>query len=34
MRLLGERNWYRPGWLGWLPRVEIEASGRDRPGPS
>jgi putative drug exporter of the RND superfamily len=28
MRLLGERNWYLPPWLGWLPRVEIEASGR------
>jgi putative drug exporter of the RND superfamily len=24
MRLLGERNWYLPGWLEWLPRVEIE----------
>ena len=20
MKLLGERNWYLPGWLGWLPR--------------
>jgi putative drug exporter of the RND superfamily len=24
MRLLGERNWYLPPWLEWLPRVEIE----------
>jgi uncharacterized membrane protein YdfJ with MMPL/SSD domain len=24
MRLLDERNWYLPGWLEWLPRVEIE----------
>ena len=24
MRLLGERNWYLPAWLDWLPRVEIE----------
>ena len=24
MRLLGERNWYLPRWLDWLPRVEIE----------
>jgi RND superfamily putative drug exporter len=24
MRLLGERNWYLPAWLEWLPRVEIE----------
>jgi RND superfamily putative drug exporter len=25
MKLLGERNWYLPGWLQWLPRFE---SGR------
>jgi uncharacterized membrane protein YdfJ with MMPL/SSD domain len=25
MKLLGERNWYLPGWLHWLPRLE--------PGP-
>jgi RND superfamily putative drug exporter len=24
MRLLGERNWYLPAWLEWLPHVEIE----------
>jgi uncharacterized membrane protein YdfJ with MMPL/SSD domain len=24
MKLLGERNWYLPGWLQWLPRVEPE----------
>jgi RND superfamily putative drug exporter len=28
MRLLGERNWYLPSWLEWLPRVEIEAPDR------
>ncbi|MGZ4296264.1 MAG: hypothetical protein ACXVE4_04105 [Solirubrobacteraceae bacterium] len=22
MRLLGERNWYLPRWLQWLPRLE------------
>ena len=22
MKLLGERNWYLPGWLQWLPRPE------------
>jgi RND superfamily putative drug exporter len=22
MKLLGRWNWYLPGWLGWLPRVE------------
>jgi uncharacterized membrane protein YdfJ with MMPL/SSD domain len=21
MALLGERNWYRPRWLAWLPRI-------------
>ena len=25
MRLLGEWNWYLPRWLGWLPRVTLEA---------
>jgi putative drug exporter of the RND superfamily len=26
MRLLGERNWYLPRWLQWLPNVQIEAA--------
>jgi RND superfamily putative drug exporter len=30
MKLLGDRNWYLPSWLGWLPRVghepEVEAA--------
>ena len=24
MKLLGERNWYLPAWLEWLPRLEHE----------
>jgi RND superfamily putative drug exporter len=24
MKLLGERNWYLPRWLEWLPRVGLE----------
>jgi RND superfamily putative drug exporter len=24
MRLLGERNWYLPQWLQWLPNVQVE----------
>jgi uncharacterized membrane protein YdfJ with MMPL/SSD domain len=24
MTLLGERNWYLPRWLDWLPHVEVE----------
>ena len=31
MRLLGDRNWYLPRWLQWLPRVGIEGP-RSRPG--
>ena len=27
MKLLGERNWYLPAWLEWLPRLEVEAAG-------
>jgi putative drug exporter of the RND superfamily len=30
MRLLGDRNWYLPGWLGWLPKLTVEAP---RPAP-
>jgi RND superfamily putative drug exporter len=25
MSLLGQRNWYLPRWLDWLPHVEVEA---------
>jgi RND superfamily putative drug exporter len=32
MRLLGEWNWWLPGWLGWLPHVTIEGEA-DEPGP-
>jgi RND superfamily putative drug exporter len=28
MKLLGERNWYLPAWLGWLPRIEVEREAR------
>jgi RND superfamily putative drug exporter len=26
MKLLGDRNWYLPRWLGWLPDVRIEGA--------
>jgi len=35
MALLGERNWYLPRWLTWLPRLGLEplhTSRRPRPG--
>jgi RND superfamily putative drug exporter len=25
MTLLGDRNWYLPRWLSWLPQVSLEA---------
>jgi len=31
MKLLGERNWYLPGWLQWLPRLEQERAVRFEP---
>ena len=24
MKLLGERNWYLPSWLNWIPEVHVE----------
>jgi uncharacterized membrane protein YdfJ with MMPL/SSD domain len=32
MKMLGEWNWYLPRWLGWLPRVRLEAR-RTEPAP-
>jgi len=29
MKLLGERNWYLPGWLAWLPRASLEGETRE-----
>jgi RND superfamily putative drug exporter len=38
MQMLGEWNWYLPSWLGWLPRISIEAprdvAGARRPLPA
>jgi uncharacterized membrane protein YdfJ with MMPL/SSD domain len=31
MKLLGERNWYLPSWLTWLPDVHVEGA---EPPPS
>ena len=25
LSLLGERSWYLPRWLNWLPRIEVES---------
>ena len=24
MELLGDRNWWLPSWLGWLPHLNVE----------
>ncbi|MCH8911826.1 MAG: MMPL family transporter [Chloroflexi bacterium] len=29
MVLLGDRNWYFPSWLEWLPRIDIEGEKSD-----
>ncbi len=31
MQLLGDRNWYLPSWLEWLPQVNIEGVPRTVP---
>jgi RND superfamily putative drug exporter len=38
MALLGDRNWYLPRWLGWLPTIEHGVSepvsaAPERPAP-
>jgi len=37
MALLGDRNWYLPRWLAWLPRLGLEAPPASQravaPGP-
>jgi RND superfamily putative drug exporter len=31
LALLGERTWYVPRWLGWLPHLEIEGAAPSTP---
>jgi RND superfamily putative drug exporter len=31
MKLLGDRNWYLPPWLAWLPHVDVEGSSVRTP---
>lgn len=33
MALLGDRNWYMPRWLEWVPTVHIESSGHQHIEP-
>jgi putative drug exporter of the RND superfamily len=32
MQLLGEHNWYLPGWLQWLPHVDVEGHAEPAGG--
>jgi uncharacterized membrane protein YdfJ with MMPL/SSD domain len=34
MKLLGERNWYLPTWLEWLPRFERDERDEPKPAPN
>ena len=31
MGLLGERSWYLPSWLDWLPHLEVEGHAAEEP---
>src|SRR5262249_7187174 len=33
MTILGERNWYLPGWLRRLPEVHVEGAPQQAPSP-
>jgi RND superfamily putative drug exporter len=33
MQLLGVWNWYLPGWLQWLPRLDVEGHAADERSP-
>jgi RND superfamily putative drug exporter len=34
MTLLGDRNWYLPRWLGWLPDLRIEGTAAPAAAPA
>jgi uncharacterized membrane protein YdfJ with MMPL/SSD domain len=34
MKLLGDRNWYLPRWLEWLPRISSESAAAPAPTPT
>lgn len=33
MKMLGDRNWYLPSWLEWLPDVRVEGDAGEAPAP-
>ena len=30
MKLLGDRNWYLPRWLQWLPKLNVEGAAEEQ----
>ena len=34
MALLGDRNWYMPKWLNWLPDLRVEGAPRPTTAPA
>jgi RND superfamily putative drug exporter len=34
MKLLGDRNWYLPSWLEWLPQIEPEEPSAPEAKPA
>ncbi len=34
MVLLGDKNWYFPSWLEWLPRLDVEGEEKAVEAPS
>jgi putative drug exporter of the RND superfamily len=34
MKLLGDWNWYLPGWLDWIPRITAEPTAGPAPTPA
>ena len=34
MALLGDRNWYLPRWLHWLPDLRVEGAPARIPAPA
>jgi hypothetical protein len=34
MKLLGDRNWYLPTWLHWLPKLEHDTEPQLEPVPA
>jgi hypothetical protein len=33
MKILGDKNWYMPRWLRWLPDLRIDGEPRPQPQP-